>query len=760
MAATNFTPISLYYSSTASAVPTAGNLVAGELALNIADAKLYFKNSSNVVTLLASAASATATVSSVGQSFTGGLISVSGSPVTTSGTLALTIAGTSGGVPYFSSGTTWASSGALTQYGIVYGGGAGAAPVATAAGTTGQTLIATSGSAPSWGTLGVNGGGTGSSTLAANNVLLGNGTSALQVVAPGSNGNVLTSNGTTWTSAASSSTGSGGTTASGSVTLTSSSPGSQAITTTNYNQSVTLPDATTVTKSASVFHIRNLGGYPLRIKDNSGNVYGFLAPRQDCVVGLSDNSTAAGVWTVGNLEPYAVAVSAKLVGTLTNNAVSAAVTLDSTRTLFVFGGTSSTTTYAFVYDSSTNTCGNTTSVAATSFYPSAYAISSSSALVVYSQGANIAAVVLSITGSAITVNTPVTTTGTIQGYGTAAAGYSPWIACGSTYILRCLQNSLPVVRAFTVSGTVPTIGAKYDLGSAGTTVTTYAVTSSTFIAFFPDTTVTTVYAAAYSVSGTTLTSGSLIGVSVDTVNFRVLPASTSGRFWLVTSSSAVFTVTLLDMVGTTIGTSQSPGCLPGTWTAVNVVNQSDMAVCGNRLIVAGTTSTTTAISYNVLTDTAGTISAGTSTTHNTTTITLTVYPNRVESDSTTATFAYTSSSVQYITQISASTTQPVIVATRSTAYVSTAMVTSAIKTFDGQIPYATQQFVSDTTYYTVPSSSQTRPTSFTNGAIEFPYTSYSAITTSSPSRSSATNYYSVDLTFSPNILTVVECATV
>ena len=45
-------------------------------------------------------------------------------------------------------------------------------------------------------------GGTGSTTLTANNVLLGNGTSALQVVAPGTSGNVLTSNGTTWTSAA------------------------------------------------------------------------------------------------------------------------------------------------------------------------------------------------------------------------------------------------------------------------------------------------------------------------------------------------------------------------------------------------------------------------------------------------------------------------------------------------------------------------------------------------------------------------------
>lgn len=57
------------------------------------------------------------------------------------------------------------------------------------------------------GTLPVANGGTGAATLTANNVLLGNGTSALQVVAPGTNGNVLTSNGTTWTSATPSSTG-------------------------------------------------------------------------------------------------------------------------------------------------------------------------------------------------------------------------------------------------------------------------------------------------------------------------------------------------------------------------------------------------------------------------------------------------------------------------------------------------------------------------------------------------------------------------
>ena len=50
------------------------------------------------------------------------------------------------------------------------------------------------------GALPVANGGTGTTTLTANNVLVGNGTSALQSVAPGTNGNVLTSDGTTWTS--------------------------------------------------------------------------------------------------------------------------------------------------------------------------------------------------------------------------------------------------------------------------------------------------------------------------------------------------------------------------------------------------------------------------------------------------------------------------------------------------------------------------------------------------------------------------------
>ena len=97
------------------------------------------------------------------------------------------------------------------------------------AGASGQALVSAGGSnTPTWSTLGtmaaqnsttvaitggtitgitdltVADGGTGASTITANSVILGNGASALSgnLVAPSTSGNVLTSNGTTWTSAA------------------------------------------------------------------------------------------------------------------------------------------------------------------------------------------------------------------------------------------------------------------------------------------------------------------------------------------------------------------------------------------------------------------------------------------------------------------------------------------------------------------------------------------------------------------------------
>lgn len=131
--------------ATATSATTATNIAGG------ATGSIPYQTSSGATTLLAAgtdgyvlklasgvptwAAGATGSVTSVAQTFTGGLISVGGSPITTSGTLALTVAGTSGGIPYFSSASTWATSAALAANALVVGGGAGAAPSSITTGT-------------------------------------------------------------------------------------------------------------------------------------------------------------------------------------------------------------------------------------------------------------------------------------------------------------------------------------------------------------------------------------------------------------------------------------------------------------------------------------------------------------------------------------------------------------------------------------------------------------------------------------------------
>jgi hypothetical protein len=134
-------------------------------------------------------------------------LSVTGSPITTSGTLAISYSGTA--LPVANGGT-----GSTTST------GSGSVVLATS-----PTLVTpllgtptsgnfstgtftwptfnqnTTGTAANvTGTVAVANGGTGATSLTVNNVLLGNGTSAVQVVAPGTSGNVLTSNGTTWAS--------------------------------------------------------------------------------------------------------------------------------------------------------------------------------------------------------------------------------------------------------------------------------------------------------------------------------------------------------------------------------------------------------------------------------------------------------------------------------------------------------------------------------------------------------------------------------
>ena len=122
MAQANFTPVSLYYSTNVAAVPSAANLTFGELAINIVSGTLYFKDSNNVVQVLASKTAANG-VTSISFGSTGLTPSTaSNGVVTVAGTLAINNGGT-GLSTIGANGTVLTSNGTAASWQTAAAGG-------------------------------------------------------------------------------------------------------------------------------------------------------------------------------------------------------------------------------------------------------------------------------------------------------------------------------------------------------------------------------------------------------------------------------------------------------------------------------------------------------------------------------------------------------------------------------------------------------------------------------------------------------------
>jgi hypothetical protein len=297
---------------------------------------------------------------------------------------------------------------------------------------------------------------------------------------------------------------------------------------------------------------------------------------------------------------YTLTMPTALASTAATPAMQA-VSLDGTKELMLVYSSSSL--QAVVWDGSafgtmvlvrSGNFGSVTNIAAV-------AISSTSVLVssLASSATALETVVLSITGTTITVNTAVATT--LAAASSLINANTRFVTCGSSYVLNYQNATNPCFRAITVSGTTPTIGSELALTSGNTNYPhSYAYTSSVLLSLSSDPTLSSLYAQPISVSGTTLTLGTVATTAINTAAF-VSGVLSSGRVAIAFNNSAVYGG-VISVTGTVASISVSATSLViGTVFPV-------MQIYGSQaFVLAGITNTS---QIGLLTDTAGVASFG------------------------------------------------------------------------------------------------------------------------------------------------------
>ena len=514
----------------------------------------------------------------------------------------------------------WVAAPASTTSVNLLGGSAGVVPYQSATDTTAFTAVGTSGKAllsagagtPTWadvnltsavtGTLPIANGGTNSTaTATAGGVGYGTGT-AHAYTAVGTSGQYLQSAGAgvpVW--AAVTIPGTGGTTGTGSITLTASSPAAMTITPTTPGLYVTLPDATTCTKADNLFSVYNAGDYDYGVKNSAGTQLGWIRSRTGAMIGLADNATAAGTWAYYGLEKLGVTASyVNMTATNMEAQYLRRITLDANRTCFLFGGTNC---YAVVYDASTQTWGSAalvrSGVASGAFIG---VLSATNQVLVVSNDSTIEmrTVTLTIAGTGVTFNTPVSTTlaGNFSSFGQLIAVSSSWVLSYSS------ANSASSLCAIIVSGTVPTIGSTVIAGSASLFSPVIFASGSVVRSICQN--ATNLRAIPYTVSGTTLTIGTLASVAT-TSSANIFRAFLNGNGNIVCEYiNTTHYATVFKLTGTVeAASSVSLGTVPQT-----IINNSDyvQVTASKTAFLSGNAGTW---ACNILTDTAGTASVGT-----------------------------------------------------------------------------------------------------------------------------------------------------
>lgn len=319
-------------------------------------------------------------------------------------------------------------------------------------------------------------------------------------------------------------------------------------------------------------------------------------------------ATAATAYIKTDLTPYdATLTLPSAIGTYRQYL---AVSLTATTELILLWG--STAAFAAVWDNTTKTFGTPVLVRTAAFANSsnvaAYSISSTSVLVCSLVTTALQTVVLSISGSTITVNTAVATTlaasSTLQQNPDSNNGTGRILLVGTSYVLNYANNTSnqPCFRAITVSGVTPTVGSEltFAAGSQTSVFASYVYSSSILVHISASATL--LYAVPISVSGTTLTQGTQ--ATTTTTGFNSVSGSLSSNRIAVGFINSGLYGAIVSVTGTTA--SISSVLLTG-----NVTSSPNMymQVFGLQAVIVAS-QTTSANEAVVLTDNAGTAVAG------------------------------------------------------------------------------------------------------------------------------------------------------
>lgn len=389
----------------------------------------------------------------------------------------------------------------------------------------------------------------------------------------------------------------------GSVVLTYASGAAQVVTPTGFGQSITLPNATTLPLAGFAYSFVNNSPYPVKVQDYTGAAIGFIGGFDCGDVALASNVTAAGIWNAFDLLPFDV--TAKYASTTLANISSVSVVqVDYARTGFVF--TSSNNVYAIVHDSASGLWGAPTLVrAGTALVAKAILAAANQVLVgsVPNNSTAFEAVTLTMSGTAVTVNTAVTATLTA-----ASGGMTDVLQVGTSFVFghTLFPAGTPKFLAVSISGTVPTVGT--ESAPTGTSAAQYFATSGGLLLVVSATASSGVWARPYTLSGVSFAAGTEVAITSNSINNGTFRTFVFGTRWglVFKGTSDLVSTAVISVAGSVATASVLQNVLSGATGGINV---SDVAIYGNKFLVASPEAG--GVVFNTVTDTSGTASAGT-----------------------------------------------------------------------------------------------------------------------------------------------------